>query len=95
VTGKQAQEALDRAGMTVNKNTIPDDARGPMDPSGIRLGTPALTTRGMNEDDMRRVAAWFDDALLCWQDEAKLAAIQDEVRAFTSNFPLYAGLSYE
>lgn len=94
VTGKQAQEALDRAGMTVNKNAIPDDARGPMDPSGIRLGTPALTTRGMNEDDMRRVAAWFDEALLGWQDEAKLAAIRTEVTAFTKNFPLYAGQTY-
>lgn len=94
VTGKQAQEALDRAGMTVNKNAIPDDARGPMDPSGIRLGTPALTTRGMNEDDMRRVAAWFDEALLGWQDDAKLAAIRTEVTAFTKNFPLYAGQTY-
>ncbi len=94
VTGKQAQEALDLAGITVNKNAIPDDARGPMDPSGIRLGTPALTTRGMKEDDMRRVAEWFDTTLLHWQDPAKLAAIREEVRAFTCAFPLYQSHTY-
>ncbi|TAK03618.1 serine hydroxymethyltransferase [Patescibacteria group bacterium] len=94
VTGKQAQHALDLAGITVNKNAIPDDPRGPMDPSGIRLGTPAITTRGMKEGEMRQVADWIDRALMGWQDEAGLAAIRAEVKALTDRFPLYPGIAY-
>jgi len=94
LTGKQAQEALDMAGITVNKNAIPDDPRGPMDPSGIRLGTPALTTRGMKEDEMHKVAEWIDRAVMKWSDPNALVAIREEVKSLTSKFPLYQGLEY-
>lgn len=90
LSGKEAQIALDKAGITVNKNMIPDDQRSPMDPSGIRLGTPALTTRGMKEDEMKLVASWIDEAILNWQDEKKLARIQEEVKSLTKDFPLYS-----
>ncbi len=94
VSGKEAQNALDAAGITVNKNAVPDDPRGPMDPSGIRLGTPAVTTRGMKEEEMRAVAAWIDRALAAKNDPAALAAIKEEVKALAARFPLYPGLSY-
>lgn len=89
LSGKQAQIALDKAGITVNKNMIPDDPRSPMDPSGIRLGTPALTTRGMKEMEMKTIAGWIDEAIMNWQDETKLAAIKRQVIELTKNFPLY------
>ena len=89
VTGAQAEAALDKAGITVNKNMIPDDPRSPMDPSGIRLGTPALTTRGMREDEMRRVADFIDRAITAHADEEALAKIREEVVELTSKFPLY------
>ncbi len=94
VTGKQAQEALDRAGITVNKNAIPDDPRGPMDPSGIRLGTPAVTTRGMKEGEMRQIAGWIDSAVTNWQDEKQLAEIRAQIKQLTARFPLYPNLEY-
>lgn len=94
ISGKEAQIALDKAGITVNKNAIPDDARGPMDPSGIRFGTPAITTRGMKETEMKQIAAWMDDAITNWQDNAKLESIRLEAKALTDLFPLYPGLSY-
>ena len=94
LSGKEAQEALDLAGITVNKNAIPDDPRGPMDPSGIRLGTPALTTRGMKEAEMKQIAAWIDQAIMNFKDETKLEAIRQEVKTMTAKFPLYPGLSY-
>ncbi len=94
VTGKEAQEALDLAGITVNKNAIPDDPRGPMDPSGIRLGTPALTTRGMKEAEMKQIAEWIDQAITNAKDEKKLSAIRAEVKTLTDRFPLYSGLNY-
>ena len=74
--------------------TIPDDPRGPMDPSGIRLGTPALTTRGMKEEEMRHVAEWIDRAITNWQNPTALVAIRDEVKSLTAKFPLYLGLEY-
>ncbi|MBP7898499.1 serine hydroxymethyltransferase, partial [Candidatus Gracilibacteria bacterium] len=79
VTGKQAQEALDLAGITVNKNTVPFDKRSPMDPSGIRLGTPAITTRGMKEAEMKWLARVINDAVTNWQDTAKLTELKGEV----------------
>lgn len=90
LTGKQAQEALDAAGITVNKNMIPDDPRSPMDPSGIRIGTPALTTRGMKENDMKKIASWIVRAIEVRDDERTLAEIREEVRTFASTFPLFA-----
>jgi glycine hydroxymethyltransferase len=92
VSGKEAQVALDKAGITVNKNMIPDDPRPPMDPSGIRLGTPALTTRGMKEEEMKIIAGWIDEAITNWQDETILAEIKQRVRVMTQRFPLYPTL---
>ena len=92
IGGKQAQIALDKAGITVNKNMIPDDARSPFDPSGIRLGTPALTTRGMKETEMRMIATWIDEVIINWDKEEKLIEIKNQVRELTKNFPLYPTL---
>ena len=74
LTGKIAEAALGRAGITVNKNLIPFDQRKPMDPSGIRMGTPALTTRGMKEDAIRQVATWIISTILAAPDDGALAA---------------------
>ncbi len=93
VTGKEAEKALDIAGITVNKNMIPDDTRSPFDPSGIRLGTPALTTRGMKEPEMEIIADIINRTLLNHTDEAVLAGIREEVRELTKKFPLYPELS--
>lgn len=90
LSGKQAQIALDAAAITVNKNMVPDDPRSPMDPSGIRLGTPAITTRGMKEDEMRLIVNWIDEAIKNWQDTAKLADIRQRVIELTKKFPLYS-----
>lgn len=86
--GAEAEVALGKAGITVNKNTVPFDPRPPFDPSGIRLGTPALTTRGLKESEMDQVAAWIDAAITAKNDDAKLAAIKKEIVAFTQQFPL-------
>jgi len=93
ITGKQAQIALDKAGITVNKNMIPDDPRSPMDPSGIRLGTPALTTRGMKENEMKIIAGWINEAITNQEDENKLAQIRVQVAELTKRFPLYPELA--
>jgi glycine hydroxymethyltransferase len=90
VTGKDAQEALDRAWITVNKNTVPFETRSPMVTSGIRLGTPALTTRGMREGEMQIVAELIDRVLSQLGSTAVEAAVRGEVQALTSRFPLYA-----
>jgi glycine hydroxymethyltransferase len=89
LTGKVAEKTLDQAGITVNKNTIPDDPQSPFVTSGIRLGTPALTTRGMGTDEMLRVAELIDRALT-HPDEATLGRVKAEVEELTSTFPLYA-----
>jgi len=88
ITGKDAEKLLDRAGITVNKNTIPDDPQSPFVTSGIRLGTPALTTRGMGKSEMRRVAQLIDTVLTS-PDEATIARVRGEVRELTDAFPLY------
>lgn len=88
VIGADAETALGKAGIAVNKNTVPFDPRPPFNPSGIRLGTPALTTRGMKEDEMRQVASWIDAAITAHGDDAKLAAIHEEIQTFTKQFPL-------
>ncbi len=88
LTGKVAEKVLDQAGITVNKNTVPDDPQSPFVTSGIRLGTPALTTRGMGTEEMIRIAQLIDIAL-AKQDEATLARVKGEVKELTSAFPLY------
>lgn len=90
VTGRDAQEVLDRAGITVNKNGIPFDTRGPMVTSGIRIGTPALTTRGMKEDEMRLIAGWIARVLRDPGNEALVAEVRAEVSALCERFSLYA-----
>lgn len=94
VSGKEAETALDKAGITVNKNMIPDDPRSPMDPSGIRLGTPALTTRGMKEPEMKMIAEWINEVIENHDDENKLSEIKDQVKDLTAKFPLYEGSEY-
>jgi len=86
--GADAETALSKAGITVNKNTVPFDTRPPFDPSGIRLGTPALTTRGLKEAEMDQVAKWIDSAITSAKDDKKLAKIHEEVRNFTLQYPL-------
>ncbi len=89
ITGKDAQEALDRAWITANKNTIPFDTRSPMVTSGIRLGTPAVTTRGMREPEMARIAELIDRVLASSGAAAAEAQVRGEVQELTSRFPLY------
>lgn len=88
VPGKQAQEALDKAGITCNKNTVPFETRSPMDPSGIRLGTPAITTRGMKEPEMKMIAGWINEVISSWQDEAKLTQVKNAVKELCGKFPV-------
>jgi len=90
VTGKEAEIALDKAGITVNKNTVPFETRSPFITSGIRLGSPALTTRGMVEADMERIVAWIDAAIKARDNDTKLDAIRVEVETFARQFPLFA-----
>jgi len=89
ITGKDAQPALDRAGITVNKNSIPFDPTPPMTAGGIRMGTPAITTRGMREADMARIAAWISEVLTHLGDAALEQRVRAEVAEFAVQFPLY------
>jgi glycine hydroxymethyltransferase len=89
ITGKDAQPALDRAGITVNKNSIPFDPTPPMTGGGIRMGTPAVTTRGMLEPDMERIAAWIAEVLTHLGDAERERRIRAEVAEFAVQFPLY------
>jgi len=89
ITGKEAEQVLGKAGITVNKNTIPFDPEKPFITSGIRLGTPALTTRGMKEKEMESVAAWINEAIEHRHDNRRLAKIQREVKSLCKKFPLY------
>jgi glycine hydroxymethyltransferase len=88
VTGKEAEDALGKAGITVNKNTVPFDPRPPFSPSGIRLGTPALTSRGLKENHMVQVAEWIDQAILNRDNEAKLKEQRKTIKEFAADFPL-------
>jgi glycine hydroxymethyltransferase len=88
LTGKLAEQLLDRAGITVNKNTIPDDPQSPFVTSGIRLGTPALTTRGMGAAEMKRIATLIDRVLV-GQDDATVEAVRKQVEELARSFPLY------
>jgi glycine hydroxymethyltransferase len=88
ITGSQAQKALDRAGITVNKNAIPDDPQPPVRTSGIRIGTPAVTTRGMGEAEMARIADWIVQVLHNVKDEALQQRVAEEVRQLCGDFPV-------
>jgi glycine hydroxymethyltransferase len=89
LTGKAAEKALDVAGITVNKNTVPRETQSPFVTSGIRIGTPAVTTRGMGETEMRRIAELIDAALGATDDAARLETLRGEVRELARAFPLY------
>ncbi|MDD5634630.1 MAG: serine hydroxymethyltransferase [Candidatus Omnitrophica bacterium] len=89
ITGKEAEVCLDKAGITVNKNLIPYDQKSPFVTSGIRLGTPAATTRGMNEREMEAIAGFIDEAIQSRSDDKKLISIRQKVKEFLRAFPLY------
>ncbi len=89
VTGQQAETALDKAGITVNKNTIPYDPRGPFDPSGIRLGTPALTCRGMKEAEMKDIGLWIAEAVKNYENEERLKHVRANVFDLTKQYHMY------
>jgi glycine hydroxymethyltransferase len=92
LTGKQCAEILDHAGITVNKNAIPFDTESPFKTSGVRLGTPAVTTRGMKEDQMKLIAGWINTVLTNPESESKINSVKGEVQALTKKFPLYPNL---
>lgn len=89
LTGKQAEEALDEIGITCNKNTIPFDKESPFVTSGLRLGTPAMTTRGFKEKDMEEVAKLMAETLKRTKNEESLDGIIEKVHAMTADYPLY------
>lgn len=89
ITGKDAEIALDHAGITVNKNTVPGEKRSPFVTSGVRIGTPALTTRGMKEGEMKQIALWIGEVLKDHANEASLKKIKGQVRELCTKFPIY------
>ena len=89
ITGKEAERSLELAGITVNKNMVPFDERSPFVTSGIRVGTPALTTRGMKEDEMKKIADIINTAIKCFDDEKKLQQLNANVKELASGFPLF------
>ena len=90
ITGKEAEHALDLAGITANKNTVPFETRSPFVTSGVRIGTAALTTRGMKEGDMLKVGGWIVDVLANAQNETRLGEISKDVEKFATQFPIFA-----
>ena len=90
ITGRDAEQALDAVGITVNKNLIPFDTRKPLVTSGIRIGTPAVTTRGMKEPEMKEIARLIDEALKAMGDENAQAKVRAQVRELCASFPLFA-----
>ncbi len=95
ITGKVAEEALEKAGLTVNKNAVPFDTQPRFVTGGIRVGTPAVTTRGLKENEMKLLAAWIDRVISNVDDDAQLAAIRQEVHTLCEKFPLYPELQKE
>lgn len=92
LSGKKAENALEKAGITVNKNMVPFDTKSPFVTSGIRIGTPAVTTRGMKEQEMLRIAEIINIAIVNYEDEGKLSSLCDDVKELCSGFPLYQEL---
>jgi glycine hydroxymethyltransferase len=90
ITGKDADAALGRANITVNKNAVPNDPRPPMVTSGLRLGTPAVTTRGFKEPEVERLAGWIDEVLADIADEPGIDRVRGEVLDLCRRFPVYA-----
>jgi glycine hydroxymethyltransferase len=90
LTGKVAEAVLEKAGITANKNAVPFDTRSPFVTSGVRIGTPASTTRGLKEKEMRQVGAWIDEALQNIENDTVLVKIRGEIRELCQQFPLYA-----
>ncbi|MFH1012305.1 MAG: serine hydroxymethyltransferase, partial [Candidatus Peregrinibacteria bacterium] len=87
-SGKEIEVALDKVGITLNKNMIADDPRSPMDPSGVRLGTPAITTRGMKEEEMKQIAEWIVDVAKHTENDAHLKKLKGDVETFCKKFPV-------
>jgi glycine hydroxymethyltransferase len=87
VIGKKGAQTLDRAGIVVNYNTVPYDPRKPFSPSGVRLGSPAVTSRGMKEAEMRQIVAWIDEVVANVDDEQAVERVRGEVKEFCSQFP--------
>jgi glycine hydroxymethyltransferase len=92
ITGKHAENSLEKAGITVNKNMVPFDQRSPFVTSGIRIGSPAVTTRGMKEKDMQVIAGFINDTINNFEDESRLNKIMEDVKQLCSKFPLYTDL---
>ena len=90
ISGKKAENLLGAAHITVNKNMVPFDDKSPFVTSGIRIGTPAVTTRGMKENDMVKIVEWIDRLIMSPDDETMIAAVRSEVTAFAKSFPLFA-----
>lgn len=88
ITGDVVQDVLDEVGITLNKNTVPDDTEPPFRPSGVRLGTPAMTTRGMKESEMKKVSEWIIEAVKSREDKTKLSMLRAEVKSLCSKFPI-------
>ncbi len=93
ISGKKAEIAIEKAGITVNKNMVPFDTKSPFVTSGIRVGTPAVTTRGMKETEMKRIAEIINSAIINYEDDSKLESLQQEVKVLCSGFPLYKELA--
>ena len=93
LSGKDAEHALEAAGITLNKNTVPGETRSPFVTSGLRIGTPALTSRGMGEAEMHRIGEWMARVLSAPGDEALIRRTREEVSALCASFPLYTDLA--
>jgi glycine hydroxymethyltransferase len=93
LTGKVAEKVLDQAGITVNKNTVPNETQSPFITSGIRIGTPAVTTRGMDAEAMEQIAALIDRVLAHHDDADQVAAVKADVKALADRFPLYRAVA--
>jgi len=89
ITGKSAENALGRAGITVNKNMVPFDERSPFITSGIRIGTPAITTRGMGHDEMKQIVHWIDDVISNPENDSQIEQIKSDINSLCSSFPIY------